>query len=481
MHLLHNFLTTTLSHLSFYGIKTFVQVQSKSKLSSIINFVNAPDILEQLFIHWSLDLQVASWSPVYLLCCSIRLWINPRDNFLAGIKWLDLRGPVPAWFDLAVHFLGAHLLAADVRLCISVDHPVNSIVTSTISEAKTILLNSGLVSFNVFTDSFVKHFGFCSVVVRAAVFFQKFGLGVGMKVQGVMLFTLVELKAIALALVCVSLGSSVFIYSDSQAALSACEDKLLLAHPDFRKKLWIEHRQILKIKDHSGILGNKCADEIALDACWCNALFSTYMIWCYLATFDITLGTFLEHYIEQIGKMSLDSKSKTFTVWHPDSHMASGYTSCQSVALRLYFIKLLHGCLPVAVHKRVYYNFYPNVKCLFCSMVDTSDYSFMCSSNMLAHNEILSEFCALNALGCSVVAGVMVIDFVKNLVSSHRSVIWFADGNMSYLVDDIRDRLSIGVVRLLSIDETKGVYSGLYTSYQIFLGMGGMISVVANL
>ncbi|KAG9295697.1 hypothetical protein G9A89_001714 [Geosiphon pyriformis] len=44
-HLLRDFLMIALLHPSFYGVKTFAQVQSESKSLSIINFVNAPDIL----------------------------------------------------------------------------------------------------------------------------------------------------------------------------------------------------------------------------------------------------------------------------------------------------------------------------------------------------------------------------------------------------------------------------------------------------
>ncbi|KAG9303884.1 hypothetical protein G9A89_005794 [Geosiphon pyriformis] len=483
MHLPYDFSMTALSHSSFYGIKTFAQMQSEDKLSS------------------SLDLQVASWSPVYLLCHLIRLQINSKNNFLARmVKIFSFCGlffstlltafhhsvGMPISEVLAIRFLGTCLLAVNVRPYMFINCLVNPVVTSAISEAQTIFLDSGLVLFDVFTDDSLKHFGSCSIVVRAAAFFPKFGLGVGMKVLGVMSSILVELKAIALVLACVPLDSSVFIHSDSQAVLSTYMDELLLAYPDFRKNLWMEHRQIvnfirrkslavawLKVKGHSGILGNKCANEITSDACW----------------------TSFEHYIEQIGKMSLVPKSAILLA-----------------ALRLYFMKSLHDCLLVAANKRVYCISYLNVRYLFCDKVDTSEHSFMCFSDTLTCNEILSGFCvrwlllsnvivsfsmivqdlsfgaALDALGCFVVAGAIVIDFIRNLALSSNHQLFMkkaekivTDGSMSHLVDIVRDKLSVGVVRLLSVDETRGVYSGLHTSCQIFLDMGGMISVVANL
>ncbi|KAG9292712.1 hypothetical protein G9A89_008300 [Geosiphon pyriformis] len=596
-HLSCDFSMVTLLHLLFYGIKTFVQIQSESKLSSIINFMNALGILGQLFIHRSLDLQVASWLSVHSLCHPIRLWVNPKDNFLAGIvkifsfcelsfsilstafhrsigmpisevlgnsvffgvvhslkhygitfidqlltkkgkcfdwkcfkywKQLNPRGPVPVWFDLAIHFLGAHLLAANIRLCMSIDYPECSVVASTISKAQNILLNSGLVLFNVYTDSSIKQFGSCSVVAGTVAFFPEFGLGVGARVQGVMSSTLAELKAIALILTCVSLGSSVFIYSDSQAVLSACSNELFLAHLNFQKNLWMEYRQIinfirrkslamtwLKVKGHSGILGNMCFFLKLGD------LVLSYNVRHYIKDFFYTL--YCANWENEFGSKinntcninSVDWK-RTFAVWHPNGYMTSGYMSHQLATL--------------------------SVMCVFYDMIDTSEHSFVCLSDMLACNEILSEFCVrwsslpnvtisssmmvhdlffgvsdvefysmlakdfmlsgwyretLDALGCFVVAGVIVIDFVRDLASSHRSVIWYkrsshqlsmektgkiiANSSVSHLVDIVRDRLSVGVVRLLSLDKTRGVYSGMHTSCQIFSGMRDIVLVVADL
>ncbi|KAG9286342.1 hypothetical protein G9A89_014508 [Geosiphon pyriformis] len=318
-HLPHDFSMAVLLYPLFYGIKTFAQVQSESKSSSVINFANALGILG--------------------------LWVNLKDNFLARIvkifsfcglsfsilptafhysigmlisevlgdsvffRQLNLHGPVPVWFDLAIHFLGAHLLAANVRPCMSIDRPEYPVVTSTISKAQNILLNSGLVSFDVYIDGSVKQFGSCSVVAKAAVFFPKFGLGVDARVQGVMSSILVELKAIALTFTCVP------------------------------------------------------------------------SVW------NLSFGT-----------------------------NNAGFYS------------------------------------------------------MLAKGFVPSGWCheALDALGCSIVAGAMAGKVI-------------ADSSVSHLMDIVRDRLNVGVVRLLSLDETRGVYSGMHTSGQVFSGMRDMVSVIANL
>ncbi|KAG9292092.1 hypothetical protein G9A89_017992 [Geosiphon pyriformis] len=358
-HLPHNFLITVLLHFSFYGIKTFIQVQSESKSSSIINFANAPDYRSVLGIIFSFC-GLSFFTLLTAFCCSIGMPISKvlSDSIFFRVacslmhygiafKWLDLCGSVLVWFDSAIHFLGARLLAANVKPYMSVVCLVYSVVASAI-------------------NSFVKQFGSCFVIAGAAAFFSKFGL------SGVMSSTLVELKVIALTLACLSSGSSVFIHFDSQAALSAFNFIR-------RKSLAMAW---LKVKDYSGILGNEHANEISY------------------------------------------------------SHL------------------LVVAC------KHVYCIAYPSVKYLFCNKIDTSEHSFVCFSDMLAHNKILSGFCArwsslsnvidlsfsvsnagfysmlakgfvlngwyceaLDVLGCSVVADAMVIDFVRDLASSHRFVI----------------------------------------------------------
>ncbi|KAG9293319.1 hypothetical protein G9A89_007565 [Geosiphon pyriformis] len=85
-----------------------------------------------------------------------------------------------------------------------------------------------------------------------------------------------ELQAIAMTLKCVSLSHSVDLFLDSQAVLHACKSKFMLIHPDFRNRCWIKHCHIanvircknlnvnwIKIKDHSGVLGNEHANAFA--------------------------------------------------------------------------------------------------------------------------------------------------------------------------------------------------------------------------
>ncbi|KAG9293944.1 hypothetical protein G9A89_019282 [Geosiphon pyriformis] len=64
------------------------------------------------------------------------------------------------------------------------------------------------------------------------------------------------------------------------------------------------------------------------------------------------------------------------TVWHPDSHMLSGFTSRKSANLRMYLMKAVYRRLPVAVRKRLYNKDYSGVLCLLCGEVELSDHVF---------------------------------------------------------------------------------------------------------
>ncbi|KAG9302897.1 hypothetical protein G9A89_022313 [Geosiphon pyriformis] len=138
---------------------------------------------------------------------------------------------------------------------------------------------------SVYTDESLKNFGTVNCSAGAAAFFEDIGLGLGVGVVSLMSSTMVELQAIALALECVLLSSSVCLFLDSQSALNACKSELSLTCPDFCNQCWIECQHIFnviynknlrvnwhKVKSHSGVLGNECADMIAGTA--------SFLSWC---------------------------------------------------------------------------------------------------------------------------------------------------------------------------------------------------------
>ncbi|KAG9304835.1 hypothetical protein G9A89_016865 [Geosiphon pyriformis] len=141
------------------------------------------------------------------------------------------------------------------------------------------LLNVGAACLSVYTDESLSNLGTVDMLAGAAVFFENIDLGLDVRVSGLVSSTLTELQAIALALECVPSFCSVDLFSDSQMVIDACKSESLLVGPDFRNHCWIEYCHItnvichknldvnwIKVKGHSGVSSNKCADVLAKDA-----------------------------------------------------------------------------------------------------------------------------------------------------------------------------------------------------------------------
>ncbi|KAG9301951.1 hypothetical protein G9A89_020995 [Geosiphon pyriformis] len=83
--LLLNFPSDLIHHPSFYGLKSFLQIQSEGKVASFINFANSGEIVGRLFSHRSHDLQVLCWHPIHPLSSSVRICVSTSNNFLADV------------------------------------------------------------------------------------------------------------------------------------------------------------------------------------------------------------------------------------------------------------------------------------------------------------------------------------------------------------------------------------------------------------
>ncbi|KAG9304681.1 hypothetical protein G9A89_021461 [Geosiphon pyriformis] len=145
----------------------------------------------------------------------------------------------------------------------------------------------------------------------------------------------------------------------SQAALDACKVESLLVCPDFRNWCWIEHHHVLnvichknlvvnwvKVKGHSGVLGNKHADKLAKDT--------------------VFLDWFLPYLV---GKHFLKTD-------------AAGFTSVQTAGFWMYFIKVLYYWLLVAVCKQLYDKCYLSVLLATCA-ADIEVSSALCKGFVL--------------------------------------------------------------------------------------------------
>ncbi|KAG9303344.1 hypothetical protein G9A89_013670 [Geosiphon pyriformis] len=246
-----NFPSDMIHHLSFYGLKSFAQIQLESKVASLICFVNSIEILGCLFSHRSHDLQVLCWRPVHPLSIPVCVQVSPLNNFLAGVVriFLDCNLSLSGFFDSPFWLRGEMPMFA-------------------------ILILPGNIS--VYMDGSLMNFSTENCAAGAGVFFSDINLGLGVGVLSLLSSTLAEIQAIVLALECIPHSSSVHLFFNSQAVLNACKSELDLVCPDFCNHCWVKHQLVVniiysknlrvewhKVKDHSGMVGNEYADVIA--------------------------------------------------------------------------------------------------------------------------------------------------------------------------------------------------------------------------
>ncbi|KAG9286132.1 hypothetical protein G9A89_010146 [Geosiphon pyriformis] len=82
---LHNFLSDAIHHPSLYNLKSFEQIQAKSKSAFVVFFANSVGILSQLFFHKFHDFQILSWCSCYPLVFPIYIGVTSSNSFLAGV------------------------------------------------------------------------------------------------------------------------------------------------------------------------------------------------------------------------------------------------------------------------------------------------------------------------------------------------------------------------------------------------------------
>ncbi|KAG9284150.1 hypothetical protein G9A89_022924, partial [Geosiphon pyriformis] len=417
-----NFPGNMIHHPSFYGLKSFLQVQSEDKVISLISFVNSSGILGHLFSHRSYDLQVLCWHSVHPLSCLVRICVSASNNFLAGLvcilfncklflggslanafhfnggvlmlalcdhhgsvfswyafKWwkrLDPHRPISDWFRLSAAFLDGITSSSALSSVLDDVGLLNIFGFGEFLSVCNCLSCVETGGLSVYTDGSLRNLGMISCKAGAAAFFENVGLGLGIGMSGLMSSTLVELQAIALALECILSSSSVCLFSDSQSALDVCKVELGLLHSDFH------------IKGHFGVEENKQADLIA----GFDSLSSWFLPPCLDEHFLVTDGVVISGLEVKFLTSDLISEidwSHSSLVWHLDLHMAAGFTSRVSANACTYFIKTLHHRLPVAVCKCLYNRFYPSVLCLYCSEVEVSDHVFSCGVNDSAWRQLL--------------------------------------------------------------------------------------------
>ncbi|KAG9305867.1 hypothetical protein G9A89_016519 [Geosiphon pyriformis] len=219
------------------------------------------------------------------------------------------------------------------------------------------------------------------------------------------------MQAIALALECVLTFRLVVLYMDSQASLDLCKFTSGIAGSDFCNKCWIEKEHIRhnKVKGHSGVVGNKCADFYANAVVTSKFFLSVVVPYHFFVVEDRSVSGNTRHVVKKLfnavyfvgwkakcvgSVISIDlsnrfDKARTFCVWHFDGRI--GYTGTVLATLWSYFIKVFHHRLPMAKRKKMYNLSYLSVACIWCGLVKDSNHIFSCSHNMNIRNILLSN------------------------------------------------------------------------------------------
>ncbi|KAG9297115.1 hypothetical protein G9A89_019396 [Geosiphon pyriformis] len=513
-----DFLNEVLHHSSLYSLKPFEQVQFKGKLASLISFSNAHNIFGHLFEHRFLDLQ----HPV-------RLRVSPVNNFLAGVirilleNELSLINNLPSTFRGSSRFLMFDILScslffdSDVELedilvveeigfkgpgtllhafekVVSVSNHVLPVLNVLDSEAFACVCEDFLEVWSncieVYTDRFLKGVGSAKVTSGTAAYFLATDMDIGVRVQELLLSTLAELQAIVLALECVSSSCSVVLYLDSQFVINAYVSESLVMKKDVLVR-WV------KVKRHSGVLGNVKANKLADKATFSSFSLSVGIQERFLVAEDTTTVCYA-HWKASPGYdivLSVMIKeinwAATLKIWHPDSHMLSGFISKNLANMCTYLIKAIYRWLLVAVRKKLYDVNYSGVLYLLCGEVEVSDHIFVCSSNAGLRDDILA-----NGLFTAVCKGFVLKNwYAETALAFERkgkttlTVTEFArfvhrvDIERAGLVKDggvilglshcLVSNLSDGVVYLLNVVESFTVSFGRHKLCYFFSGLSG--------
>ncbi|KAG9284932.1 hypothetical protein G9A89_006310 [Geosiphon pyriformis] len=435
-------------HYSFlYGLKTFEQVQSKEKIAALVFFSNAFGILECLFNHRFLDLQILGWASLNSFQFLVKLHVSLIDNFLAEIVkiFLDnklfLVNNLPNAFRSSGCFLMSSILGNSLYFI-----SVQSLRRFGVAFGNCLLSKKdSVLDWKTFchwkrldSQSPVPHwFLIASEFLLVQGFFSpsstEFGRSDSLNILESDVFSAVKdglhdvwsdcfeiytnefMKEAGFAnITCgaaayfLALDLNVGVAFHGLLSFTLAELQAIVLSLECDKDfevVWI------KVKGHSGISGNVKADLAAEKTTWSFfTLLTRVREWFLVAKNTASVSrayweTGLGYDVVSDGLVESVDWISTAKVWHPNSHMFAEFTSQSSLTLCTYFIKAVHRYLLVAVWKRLYNKRYSGVMCLLCSEVEFSDHVFICAQDIAVCNEILAE-----ASACWVsVAGVCIL------------------------------------------------------------------------
>ncbi|KAG9295867.1 hypothetical protein G9A89_006606 [Geosiphon pyriformis] len=455
-----DFSSEVLHHLSLYSLKPFKQVQSEKKLASLISFSNGRNILEHLFDHRFLDLQVLRWSFLNLLQFPVRLCISPVNNFLAEVVKiflennlslmnnlscpfyesdnflmfgilgqflifdkkgkLDPRGPVPCWFFLTSDFMNKSVFLGVRTTSASRENVLSVLDSDRFFDVCDSLLEMWFDCIEVYTDRSLKCAGSAEMVSGVTAYFPAVD------------------AAMVLVLKCVPSSCLVVLYSNSQAVIDVCISKASVAIKKLHINNLFESKNIsikwVKVKSHSDVLGNVKADALVNEA---TSSFLSMLVRIQ-KRFLVTEKTAISGNASGLGfdvipdvMIKKIDWGATATIWYPNSHMLSEFTSRKSANLCTYLIKTVYRQLLVAVKKRLYNKSYSGVLCLLYGKMELSDHVFICSDNSGLYIAVCKRFVVRDLYAEAVLVfkkqkktTLALVEYIRFVVELYHTKVW---------------------------------------------------------
>ncbi|KAG9298882.1 hypothetical protein G9A89_015903 [Geosiphon pyriformis] len=151
-------------------------------------------------------------------------------------QWLDLRDPVPYWFMLASDFMNNSVFLEVRTAAVLGKDELNVLDSEKFAVICDSLLKMQSNCIKIYMDKFLKDTSSSKVTGGAAVYFPAANMSIGIRVAGLLSFTLTELHAVALALEYVLFLCSVVLHSDNQSAIDACVFEIFFTVLDFHNQ-----------------------------------------------------------------------------------------------------------------------------------------------------------------------------------------------------------------------------------------------------
>ncbi|KAG9306171.1 hypothetical protein G9A89_016075, partial [Geosiphon pyriformis] len=178
-------------------------------------------------------------------------------------------GSVSCWFGITSKYLLSHISSLSNCVNFAWLYGLNILRSDKLFAVRNGLHKIWFGLFEMYIDGLLKDVGSADITSSAAMYFPVLDISIDVAVCGLLFFIMAKLQVVVLFLKCVPPSSTVVLHLNSQAAINVCILKLLFAISDFHNWCWIKRQHIfnlirdknfivnwVKIKDHSGVVGN---------------------------------------------------------------------------------------------------------------------------------------------------------------------------------------------------------------------------------